>query len=154
MADEPQCRQADGGRHTADLPIAPFDQVDLEPMRGDLRAKPDGWISRPEPVRLLDHGRADGTCGPIAQVHSGQELLDCVRSHRALDLGPIALLEVRARIADTPLEGAVIGQKHQPFTVIVETARGIYADNLDVVSERRTAFTVSESTEDAERFVE
>jgi len=123
-------------------------------MRRDLRAKPDGRVSQPKPVRLLDHGRADGTCGPIAQAHSGQELLDCVRCHRAFNLGPIALLEVRARIADTPLEGTVIGQKHQPFAVIVEAARGIYAGNPDVVGERRTAFTVGESTEDAERFVE
>src|SRR5690606_24871908 len=46
---QPQRRQADGGRHPADLAIASLAQRQLDPRGGNELAETHRWFARPQP---------------------------------------------------------------------------------------------------------
>jgi len=100
-------------------------RFEFDPRRRDLRAIADRRVTRPEIRGFFHAARAGGLRDEITEIKPSPQLREGLVRHRAIHLCPVDLGELVAGIGDARLQGAVIGQQQQAFTVGIETAGGI-----------------------------
>src|SRR5690606_24241686 len=153
-ADEPQRRQADGGRHPANLPVPSLPDREPYPRRRNRLAVADRRISRPQPVGLVDALRARGKRRSVAEHDTAREPPDGLVAGLAFDLREVHLLRLPSRIGETRLQRTRIGQDEQALAVVVETSRRTHPRRIDVVRKARFAVAARELAQHAKRLVE
>ena len=75
-------------------------------------------------------------------------------SRRSGNLTEVMLAHLVLGISDASLQLTVIGQQHQPFGVVIKSARRIQPRNLDEIRQSRAPRSVRELAEDLERLVD
>jgi hypothetical protein len=152
--DKPQRGEADGSGHAPHLAVLAFPQFDLEPARRDALPVTDGRMPRPEALGVFDApGHTRQRSGAV-DLYSRAQPPQGAFVGFSLHLDPIGLRQLLLRMADGMLEGAIVGQDQQAFTVGVEPARRIDLRNRNEVFQRRLAAFRAELAKNAVRFVE
>src|SRR5690606_30359822 len=129
-ADEPQRRQADGGRHAAYLTIPAFGDREHEPRRRHALAEADRRIARPEPFGLGDRLDARGPGGPVAKRDAAAKRRERGIARLALDLRVIDLLGLEARMREARLKRARVRQHEQALAVVIEPSGGAHPGRI------------------------
>jgi len=71
----------------------------------------------------------------------------------AFHLNQIGFGKLEPRVADTCLQGAVIGQQQQAFRIPVQSTGRVYARHWHALAQGSPALVVAELGEDLKRFV-
>ena len=113
----------------------------------------DRRVTWPQASGLIDLFYLCRSRHAIFKFDSLCERIDGFVGNLSLDLRPVGLPQLVPGVGDAVLKLAVIGQYHQAFTVAVETAGGVDAFLLDVVSQCRPSLVIGELAEYIEGFV-
>lgn len=71
----------------------------------------------------------------------------------AFHLYPVGLGQLVPRMADTVLQGAIIGEQNQALTVTIKPACGVNPFHFDKTRQGQTIFSISELTQDIKRLI-
>jgi len=142
-AYQTQRRIADRRSHASHLPIASFCDDELKPGGGDISSKTDRRIARPK-VRLGNSACLRRAGSRAIEHDTGLQFIERFHGGLSLDLHPIGLRQLVARVAQQMLQCPVIREYQQPLAVPVEAARRIYARYPDVSGKGRASFLVRE----------
>jgi hypothetical protein len=144
---------ADRRRHAPHLAIAALGHDDLDPARRNGLAHAYRRIARPQ-RRLRNASRLGRARESVAQPQAAAQGGERGIRRDALDLHPIGLRQLKARIGESLLEPAVVGEQHQSFAVAIEPPGRIHAAQRNVIGERGAPARIRELRQNVVRLVE
>src|SRR5574340_838156 len=106
---EAQRRKADLSCNPAHLAVLAFGDDDLDPRGGNIGAKADRRIARPQMCGLVDEARYCRAGDEVAEVDAAAQRFELGLGRCALDLRPVGLRQLVTGIGDATLGRAVIG---------------------------------------------
>ena len=134
------------GGHPPHLPVAPLDDLDLQPAGGDLLALANGRIARPH-RRFIHDARPGGQGHAVIELHTGAQGGQFLLARDPFHLHPVGLGGLLPRLGEARLQLAIVGEQQQPLAVAIEPPCGIDAGLFDVILEGLAARLVGELAE-------
>ncbi len=143
----------DGSRHATHLAVAPLGDGDLEPARRDRLAVTDRWIARPKTGLSAAPDLCRSRSAAIENDAAPQLGERRVRRY-PLDLHPIGFGQLEARIRESLLQSAVVGEQQQPFAVAVQPPGRVDPRNRDKPRQGSARLAIGELAQHAVGFVQ
>lgn len=110
-------------------------------------------LTRPE-LRRVDHPRVCRGGEPVLQLHAPGQLFQSRAVRNALDLYPVGLGPLVARVGDALLQAAVVGQHHQALAVAIQATGRVDIRRGYVIGQGGAVLRIGELTQYSVGFVE
>jgi len=123
--NQTQRGKADFRCHATHLPVFSFGDNQLQPSSGNSCTVPDRRLPGPQTSRLSNDLCPTRLGDKVTQIYTGAQVIKVTFAGYTLDLGPICFGKFVARVANSSLERAIIGQDDQTFTIGIQPTGGI-----------------------------
>lgn len=110
-------------------------------------------LTRPE-LRRVDHSRLGRGGDPVLQLHTPRQPFQRSAVRNTLDLYPVGLRLLVARVGDALLQAAVVGQHHQALAVAIQAAGRVDIRRRYVIGQGGAVLRIGELTQYSVGFVE
>lgn len=128
---------SDQGRHTPNLAIFAFCNLQFQPGSRNRRPVTDWRIARPD-LRFWDPRNPARRGYEIPKIDPARQLINRSITRQTLDLGPIHLDQLVPGMGDSRLQDAIVGQHDKAFRVGIEPARRIDIRKRHVILQRHS----------------
>lgn len=125
---------SDGGSHAPHLPVTSFVERDFDPCRGYALTETNRWFAWRKIRLALKQMNLCGSRAIALDRNSLAQPAQLILARYSFYLNPVSAWVFKLRITEAVLQHAIIGQKYEPLTVMIQPADGVDVSDGNEVS--------------------